>query len=33
MNNLKKALTREDPRKYYKNKIEFSGLKKPAHWN
>ena len=33
MNNLKKALSREDPRKYYKNKIEVSGLKRTGQWN
>jgi hypothetical protein len=28
MNSLKKALTRDDPKKYHKTKIEISELKK-----
>lgn len=33
MNNLKKALTREDPKKYQKSKIEISAFKKNNQWD
>ena len=33
MNNLKKALTRDDPRKYQKSKIEISGFRKNNQWD
>lgn len=33
MNNLKKALTRDDPKKYQKSKIEISGFKKNNQWD
>lgn len=33
MNNLKKALTRDDPKKYQKSKIEISAFKKTNQWD
>jgi len=32
MNSLKKALTKDDPKKYQKSKIEISGLKRTTQW-
>jgi hypothetical protein len=32
MNSLKKALTKDDPKKYPKSKIEISGLKHTTQW-
>jgi hypothetical protein len=32
MNSLKKALARDDPKKYQKSKIEISSLKRASQW-
>ena len=33
MNSLKKALTKDDPKKYHKNKIEISSFNKIKQWD